>query len=233
MIVAAIETSGAVGSVAVARDEAPLREAVFAKGVRHGREVVPRLRDLLRDLGLEASSVDLFAVGSGPGSYTGLRVGIMTAKTLAWSLGRPLVAVPSFDALALSVGPAEAGDARTLLVATDARRDRIYRGAYALEPGGQAARPRRLGELEVVAPGEALAGLEPPVLVLGDAPALYPEAFAGAGAVRLGLAGASVPRASAVARLAFEAYRAGARPSVHEAAPLYLRPSLPEEKRGG
>src|SRR5437016_2738225 len=101
-----IETSGTVGSVALVEDGRVLAEETFAKGLRHGQALVPAIGRALAAAGVGKRDVDLFAVGTGPGSYTGLRVGIATAKTLAFALGKPLFGVPSFDAIARAIPPA-------------------------------------------------------------------------------------------------------------------------------
>ncbi|HVY60044.1 MAG TPA: tRNA (adenosine(37)-N6)-threonylcarbamoyltransferase complex dimerization subunit type 1 TsaB, partial [Planctomycetota bacterium] len=101
MIALGIETSGAVGGVAVV-DEARgvLAEVVIGEGLRHGAALLPAIEAALARAGVEKAGIDLFVAGTGPGSYTGLRVGIATAKALAFALRRPAVGAASFDALA-------------------------------------------------------------------------------------------------------------------------------------
>lgn len=97
-----LETSGR-SRVGVARDGRVLGTVDLGGGRQNNRQLVPTVRQLLADHGLTAKSLDGVAVGVGPGSYTGLRVGITAAKTLAYAVGCPLVAVPSFRAVAAEV----------------------------------------------------------------------------------------------------------------------------------
>jgi tRNA threonylcarbamoyl adenosine modification protein YeaZ len=212
VICCGLETSGSVGSVAVIDEARVLAEETFERDLRHGRAILPSLEACLSRAGLDKRAMGLFAVGTGPGSYTGLRVGIMTAKTLAFVLGRPLVGVPSFDALAAELPPEAVAGAASIVVASDARRERLYVGIY--DP---ATRQRR-GEIEA----------RPLPQVLRDVPT--PVVLAGAGLERFpALSGAALrsieahPRARAVARLALaELARGGPTPNLHPVAPLYL-----------
>ena len=99
MNVLGIETSGKTGSVGAFWDAGTL-ERPFPGGTSHGRDLAPALSALVAELGWRLADFDLIAVSAGPGSYTGLRIGMAFAKALAFALDRPLVGVPSFDAMA-------------------------------------------------------------------------------------------------------------------------------------
>src|SRR5262245_48217371 len=105
-----IETSGGRGGVALLNGPRILGARLFEKGMVHGREIAPATRELLEEAGLAPADLELLACDIGPGSYTGLRVGLAAAKGLALALGRPLVGVASLDALA----EAARGQARVL-----------------------------------------------------------------------------------------------------------------------
>ena len=121
MIVLGIETSAARGGVALARDGRPLAGRTFEKGLVHGREVAPAIELALEEAGISLKQIDVIAVDVGPGSYTGVRVGVATAKTLAWALEARLAAVVSLDALAEAakdLGP-------SIVPVLDARRNQL------------------------------------------------------------------------------------------------------------
>ena len=100
MKILAIETSHSIGSVAAAEGSQVLTEEAFEEGMVHGRELVPQLKVLVDGLKWSLSDVALIAISIGPGSFTGLRVGVITAKTIAYAIGAEVVAVPTLDVLA-------------------------------------------------------------------------------------------------------------------------------------
>ncbi|WP_437194517.1 tRNA (adenosine(37)-N6)-threonylcarbamoyltransferase complex dimerization subunit type 1 TsaB [Planctomicrobium sp. SH527] len=101
MIALGIETSGRAGSVALLIDGLPAGEIdLTASGRRHARTLVPEIADLLKSRELKPSDIQLLAVSIGPGSFTGLRVGVACAKTYAYAMGCPLIGVDTFLAVA-------------------------------------------------------------------------------------------------------------------------------------
>lgn len=136
MIVLGIETATVVCSVGVAEDGQVIGEIRLAAKNIHAEALADSIRDLLNLLGLLPAGLDGIAVSSGPGSFTGLRIGVATAKGLAFSLGKPLVGVDTLHAQAAAAGRS----AGTIVPVIRARRDEVY-----------AARYRALGErLELV-----------------------------------------------------------------------------------
>lgn len=118
----AIETSGRVGSVAIVEDGTLLAEEQFAHGLQHAAEMLPRIARLCRSHGWSPRDLRELYVSGGPGSFTGLRIGITLAKTLAFATGARIVAVPSVRVLAHNAPPA----CRDLLIVLDAKRDQIF-----------------------------------------------------------------------------------------------------------
>jgi len=226
VIVCALETSGLAGSVALVRfEDAPrapmasggapagghlLAEESYAEGLRHGRAVIPSLERALATAGLGKRDVDLFVVGTGPGSFTGLRVGIATGKGLAYALQRPLAGAPSFDALAASLPASSLEGAASLIVAADARRDRLYVGRY--DPVTRL----RSGDFAVVAAAKVLEGCAGPVVLAGAALERYPDLLA---ATRFVTAHAP---ARVLAALGHAAHKASPEKTFHDVNPLYL-----------
>lgn len=153
----ALESSTAHGGAALLRDGAPVETMRLEEGLRHGRELLPAAAAAMERHGLAAADLWGVAVSSGPGSYTGLRIGVMAAKALAYGAGPRLAAVSSLAALAQSLilsGAASGGDC--LAVVQDARRDEVYAGLYRVEDGVAIALERD----RAVAPEEAAAVLE-------------------------------------------------------------------------
>jgi tRNA threonylcarbamoyladenosine biosynthesis protein TsaB len=118
----AIETSGRLGSVAILEDGQVLAEDQFPHGLQHAAEIIPRIDRLCRNRGWAPSDLQQVFVSAGPGSFTGLRIGITLTKTLAFATGAKIVAVPSIHVLARNAPP----DARNLIIVLDAKRDQIF-----------------------------------------------------------------------------------------------------------
>jgi tRNA threonylcarbamoyladenosine biosynthesis protein TsaB len=162
--VLALDTTTPRGSLAVADDEGVLAEARVLTGVGHSRWVLGAADALLQGLGIAPASIDGFAVTVGPGSFTGLRVGISTIQGLAIAAARPCVGVSALDVLALAAGVA-AGGAERIVALMDAFRGETYAGVY--DRDGRPVGPARVGRLEELV-GEAGADGRPTAYV-GDA----------------------------------------------------------------
>jgi tRNA threonylcarbamoyladenosine biosynthesis protein TsaB len=134
--------------------------------MRHGEQLAPLIDAVLGDASIMRQDLTAIGVGVGPGPYTGLRVGLVTARTLAFVLEIPAYGVCSLDVVALeaALGPAPVG--RDFVVATDARRKEVYLATY--DDQG-----RRLDGPQVVRPGEAATD----VPAAGEGAVLYPESF--------------------------------------------------------
>lgn len=125
----------------------------LSEGRRNARDLMPAVADLLAASGITARDLTSIIVGLGPGSYTGLRVGVMTAKTLAYATGCPLVGVPSFHVLARQAGEDD------VEVIADAQKDAVYHQTF--------RRGVPAGELRIVSVPQWLAERDPAVLVTG------------------------------------------------------------------
>lgn len=126
MIWLGIETANAPLSVAVVKDGAVVAEVVQNIKLTHSVGAMPAIEELLNKAGVKPAEIDAIAVSEGPGSYTGVRIGVTIAKTLAWTLKKPLVGVSSVEALAAN------GQLSNNVVCAlfDARRQHVYAGAY-------------------------------------------------------------------------------------------------------
>jgi len=216
----AIETSGRAGSLAIVEADQVLAEETFPHGLKHAAEMLPRLDALLRARGWTPRQIEEIYVSIGPGSFTGLRIGITLAKTLALAVGARVIAVPSSRVLAENA-PAEA---RHLLIVLDARRGSVFTARY--EKIADAWVEREPAHLDQLA--EALSRAPRPVYLLGEGLSVHvPPAEAGIIATPASL---WIPIASTVARLGTNMARAGQFTTPDSLAPLYLRQSEAEEK---
>jgi tRNA threonylcarbamoyl adenosine modification protein YeaZ len=142
-----------------------LASGVAERPMKHGEQLAPLIDGCLRDAGLDRLDLTALVVGVGPGPFTGLRVGLVTARTLGYVLDLPVYGVCSLDALAVEA-VATGAVAEPFLVATDARRKEVYLASYD-ETG------TRLSGPTVTRPADVATDLP----VVGAGPSLYPDAF--------------------------------------------------------
>ena len=148
MKVLGIDSSGLVASVAVAEDGILLGEYTTNYKKTHSQTLLPMLDELKKMIELDLSTIDAIAISSGPGSFTGLRIGSATAKGLGLALGKPLVEVPTLEGLAYNLYSC------TSLVCPimDARRNQVYTGIYEFveKPSKDGTKADETGEHEYV-----------------------------------------------------------------------------------
>jgi tRNA threonylcarbamoyladenosine biosynthesis protein TsaB len=188
---------------------------------RHAETLAPAIAWCCERCGVELTQLSAVAVGIGPGMFTGLRVGVTTAKVLAQSLRVPVIAIPSLDLLAYPLRYA-----RRLVVATiDARRNELYWAVYRQVPGGV----QRVSDYELGTPDDLVAELEArgeDALLCGDGSLRFTDAFEPLGG-RVELAGPAhaSPSLSALAELARARYEREDFCAPSEVLPMYLRRS--------
>lgn len=225
MRILAFDTSTAVASVAVVDDGKPLSEVEESVQARHGETLLPRIDTALRNAGGGLDTLDLIAVGIGPGSFTGVRVGLATAKGLALATGKPLVGVVSLRILARG---ALTGAAPVVPV-LDAYKDEVYLSIFASNEG---QRLQQLHEPVHAPPDRAaeIVGAAVPdgqLILCGDGAHRYARLFVDHLGPRATPAGpeCDLPRAVHLAfeaRLSFDESGPGDLATLE---PLYLRPS--------
>jgi tRNA threonylcarbamoyladenosine biosynthesis protein TsaB len=215
-----LETSGHVGQVGVARGKALLAVQRLDEARRHARDLAPAIAALLSAHAWRPRDIDGIIVSHGPGSYTGLRVGIMSAKAFAYATGCALLAVDTFAAVALQ-SPAEA---RLLDVVADAQQDKLYVQRFARRTG--AFEPDQ--PLAIVPLAEWRTHLGTEVWVTG--PGLRSKVDRLDAEVRRVDAADWDPRPESLLQLGLARYRKGERDDPYALEPLYLRPSSAEEK---
>ena len=219
----AIETSGRAGSLCIAEDGRVLAEEQFSHGLKHAAGIVPIIDRMCASRGWKPADVEEVYVSVGPGSFTGLRVGITVAKTLAFATGARVVAVPSVDVLARN---APAGW-QNLIIVLDAKRDQIFTASFENSHDGPVVRePAHLDSLRAM-----LARTPRPVHLLGEG-IPYHEKFVPKEdpGVLLTEPGTWQARASVVAELGERLARTGQFADPMRLTPIYIRKPEAEEK---
>ena len=165
MLILAIESTAKAASAALSRDGELLSLSFQRSGLTHSRTLLPMIEDMLKNTETEKSAVDAVAVACGPGSFTGVRIGVSTAKGLCWGLDRPAVGVSTLEAMAwLALC---AGEEAVICPTMDARRSQLYNALFEIRNGAVARLcPDRA--LSAVQLAEELSAMARPVWVLGD-----------------------------------------------------------------
>ena len=221
----AIETSGRTGAVALAEGGRVVAEDQFPHGLKHAAELVPMIDRLCRAAGWGPRDVAEVYVSVGPGSFTGLRVGITVAKTLAFATGARLVAVPTVDVLARNAPP----DARHVVVVLDAKRDQVFTARLSRlnTPDGWATdEPAHLDSLTAM-----LARSPRPVYLIGEGIPFH-EKFLPAGDSSVVVTPPELwrPRAGVVAAVGHALARQAQWTDPQALNPVYIRKPEAEEK---
>jgi tRNA threonylcarbamoyladenosine biosynthesis protein TsaB len=216
-----LETSGRVGQVALAEGEKVQHIRRLDEARRHARDLVPAIAELLAAAHWRPKEVQVVLVSRGPGSYTGLRVGIMSAKTFAYVTGCTLLAIDTFAAIARQA-PAEAARVDVL---ADAQQQKVYVQSFTrsgTEPWAPAT-PLRIDRL-----ADWLAQQHADAWVTG--PGLHSYGSRLPKEMRTAPEVAWDPQPESLLKIGLERYRAGQRDDPWTLEPLYLRPSSAEEK---
>jgi len=217
MLVLGIETSTAVSSVAIGGEQGMIASSLLARGRGHAEFLVPAVRFATEQSGVSLSSIGGVAVGIGPGLFTGMRVGLATAKAFAQALGVPIVGIASLDLLAFEVRYTT----RLICACVDARRGEVFSAFYRQVPGGV----QRIGEYSVWTPERLAAEVESrveDVLFIGDGALVYRQHLSG---LRTEFASQSraYPNAAGLIELALPRFIREETDSLYDLEPLYLR----------
>lgn len=227
MKILALESSATAASVALCEEERLIAQSFRDTGLTHSQTLLPMTEELLAHCGLSVSDLDLIAVAAGPGSFTGLRIGVATAKGLAWAAELPCAGCSTLEAMAWNL----AGFDGELCGAMDARRHQVYNARFRAE-GGRLTRlteDRAIGLEELV---EELRGTQTTQIVLGDGAQLCYDALTAAGIpARLAPPNLRQQTAWGVARAGLELARKGQTVSPAQLVPVYHRLSQAERER--
>ncbi len=227
MKILAIESSGLAASVAVIENHILLGEYTMNYKKTHSQTLLPMLEELTKMIELDMSAIDAIAVSKGPGSFTGLRIGSATAKGLGLALDKPIIPVPTVDALAYNLW----GTDKLVCPLMDARRQQVYTGLYTFEKGQLITKLSQcavdIGEIT-----EKINEIGKEVIFLGDGVPVFKEYLEEYLTVSFCFAPASchIQRAACVAALAEVLYEEGVSESAKDHKPDYLRLSQAERE---
>jgi len=218
MLVLGIDTSTAQVGVAIGGHEGVLAQAHSSRGKRHAENLTPAIDFVRRQARIDLQDISCVAVDLGPGLFTGLRVGVASAKAIAHALRVPMIGVPSLDLLAFPVRFSP----RRIVAAIDARRGELFYAFYRQVPGGV----QRLSDHQIGTPddlaSELLASGEDSLLV-GDGALRYAEVFEGLSRVEVSDLGFAYPSASSLVQLAHAQALREEWVKPWDLQPLYLR----------
>ena len=172
MLILAFESSAKSASVALVKDGELLSQYSQCSALTHSRTLLPMAEDMLKNAEIKLSEVDLIAVAHGPGSFTGIRIGVSTVKGLSWAADKPCVGVSTLEAMAWH-GLLSGGYVCPVM---DARRQQVYNALFKIEDG----KPQRITDDRPIALAQLadeVRSLDAPVLLVGDGAALTEKFF--------------------------------------------------------
>lgn len=226
MKILALDTSTHMATCAVIDENRILGEYSLNQDMTHSEKLVPMIKEVLDSLDLKVSDIDLYGVSIGPGSFTGLRIGVATIKAFAHLFDKPVVAVSTLEALAFNLSYNE-----IVVPMMDARRDRVYTGIYSWKDKNLNT-IMEADALEVDTLLEKLDGEYENIVVNGDGTIMHRERIEAklGDKVRFASIGANSCRATSVGELALIKYNRGQIDNYYTLAPDYLRKSQAERQ---
>jgi tRNA threonylcarbamoyladenosine biosynthesis protein TsaB len=224
VLILAIETATGCGGVALTRGVGEsgklLAEYTLQPEVTHSRRLLGSVAAMMAAVGIDWSELAAVAVSQGPGSFTGLRIGMAAAKGIAMAAGIPLLAVPTLDGLALQTTTTDL----PICCLLDARKQQVYAAFYRYE----AERCRRTSPFLVLGPEELAHQIHEPTLVIGPGVQACQSLFAAHPLMRSNPAGFLHPRAAAIGFCGARQLAEEATSEAEEIVPLYVRASEAE-----
>ena len=223
MLILAFESSAKAASTALVQDGKLIAQFSTCTALTHSRTLLPMAEDMLKNTGTALDDVDCFACAYGPGSFTGIRIGVATVKGLAWALDKPCIGVSTLEAMAWHGASADG----YICPLMDARRNQVYNALFKICNG----RPERICEDRAISLNELMEdvkGLASDVFLVGDGAMITAAAFGNAGiSYRLAPDNLIMQSAWGVAKAA-EGKESGTADSL---LPVYLRLSQAERER--
>ena len=231
MKIIAIDSSGLVATVAIATEDTVIAEYTVNYKKTHSQTLLPMLDEIKKMTELELETVDAVAVAAGPGSFTGLRIGSATAKGLALALDKPIIEVPTVDALAMNMW----GTKDLICPIMDARRHQVYTGFYEFDGKDDLQVLHEQFAEDIVKVTSMLNEIGTPVVFLGDGVPVSKDAILENIKVPCRFAPPHMNRqhAGALATLAVKYYSEGRFVAGADHKPEYLRMSQAEREKLG
>ena len=222
MNIFAMDTSSVTATVAVLTEEKLLGEYSVSDKLTHSRTILPMADELLKNLNIELKDVDIFAVCIGPGSFTGLRIGMATIKTFAQVLSKPIIGVSSLDALGYNFCMS---DDTVICPVVDARRDEVYNALYVSGQKVCEDRALHIDDLLFELKGKK-------VMFCGDAAILHKDKILGCIGEKWQIAPQHLilPKASSAAYVAYKRSKNNLFDDPYTLNPVYLRKSQAERE---
>ncbi|MEE2991792.1 MAG: tRNA (adenosine(37)-N6)-threonylcarbamoyltransferase complex dimerization subunit type 1 TsaB [Gemmatimonadota bacterium] len=217
MIVIGLETSSSAASIAVAQDHQILAETFLRVDTLYAEQLPGLLKRTLAEANVTIQGVDGFAVSIGPGSYTGLRVGLSLVKGLAFATGKPFAAVPTLDAVAYNLPYCR----YPVHVMLDARRGQVYAARYDMTEG----RPERASAFQAAAVEDIISDVHETAVFAGSGAEVYrTQIYESLGDKAHFLPpGVACLHASSIVCMGAHALQQGEHASLYDLEPLYLR----------
>jgi len=226
MKILAVDTSGKSTSLAILENESILDEIMFNLEIHHSEIVMPALNFLCQTAGINIKEIDLYACTTGPGSFTGLRIGLSTIKGLALATGKPVVGISTLHALTLNA----AQSSLPVCPMLDAKKNQVYAAIYRKSSTGvfQNQVPDRLTDLDSL-----FELIDEKTLFIGDGAIRYRDRIESAfpGSSLFAEPFSNQVRGGVVGFLGYQRFQAGEMDDVLSITPRYLRLSEAEEKR--
>ncbi|MDQ3963310.1 MAG: tRNA (adenosine(37)-N6)-threonylcarbamoyltransferase complex dimerization subunit type 1 TsaB [Actinomycetota bacterium] len=221
MLVLGVETSTPQASVAIGSEQGIVASALVSRGASYNEFLLPAVRFCLDQAGLGYRNIGGVAVSLGPGLYSGMRVGVATAKALAQALSLPIVGLASLDLVAYEVRYSP----KTICAVLDARRNQVFHAFYRSSPGGI----QRMSDYRLETPQRLAIGLESrpeEVLLVGNGALVHAAVFDDIGpVVELGTMQHAFPTATSLVELALPRMMREDFDPLYDLKPLYLRHS--------
>lgn len=230
MRVLAIDSSGLTATVAIVEDDTTIAEFTINYKKTHSQTLLPMIDEMVKMVEADLNTIDAIAVAGGPGSFTGLRIGSATAKGLGLALGKPLIHIPTADAMAYSIYGCE----DIICPIMDARRNQVYTGIYQMDGDKlQVLEAQMAVEIDELA--KKLCTYGKPVIFLGDGVPVHKDRLEKELMTDHDIAFAPAhmnqQRAAAVGMLGIQYYKEGKTETAMEHKPDYLRVSQAERER--
>ncbi len=224
MLICSVDSSATPASVCLFEDDKIIAEYYLNTGFTHSQTLMAMLESVLKISGKRADDIDLYAVNSGPGSFTGVRIGVSAVKGMAYAQDKPCVEVSTLESMAYNF----LGSHTIVCACMDARRKQVYHGLFRVDGD----RIERLCEDKAIAIEELLGSLpnDEEIILVGDGAELVYQS-AEDPAVKLAPPNLRYQRASSVALAAVETYNRGEVVSPAALMPRYLRLSQAERER--
>jgi len=225
MKILGIDTSTSCGSVGLIEDKEVISEYLLNIQVTHSERLLGATEFVLRGARCSVEEIEGWAIALGPGSFTGLRIGVSTVKGLAFATGKPVAGIPTLDVIASQIAPTP----YLICPILDARKKEVYTAFYRYGEGDSL---RRQSEYRAISPDDLVRQIKERTIFVGDGAKTYGDLLLN----RLG-SFASLPSSpfhvshgSMVARLGMELLKKGEHLNLSAFSPLYVRPSEAEMK---